>query len=109
MIVGGAEPCTGPRGAQVASDVRAARARAAARLDGAPVLNAALGPDALDEVAPLRDEARTVLERAARRDHLSSRALQSARRVARTAADLRGAADVGPADVATALALRPPL
>ena len=67
-------------------------------LDGAPVLNAALGPDALDEVAPLRGEARNVLERAARRDHLSSRALQSARRVARTAADLRGAADVGPPD-----------
>lgn len=109
VIVGAAGPGTGPQGRQVAGDVRAARARAAGRLAGAPVLNAALGPDALDEVAPLRGEARTVLERAARRDHLSSRALQSTRRVARTAADLRGAADVGPEDVATALALRPPL
>ncbi|MEE2940952.1 MAG: ATP-binding protein, partial [Planctomycetota bacterium] len=109
VLVGAAAPGSGPGGAQVAGDVRAARERAAARLGASPALNAALGPDALDEVAPLRGEARAVLERAARRGHLSSRALQSMRRVARTAADLRGAADIGPADVATALALRPPL
>ena len=109
LIVGAAGPCPSPQGRRVAGEVRAARARAAARLAGAPVLNAALGPDALDEVAPLRGKARTVLERAARRDQLSSRALQSTRRVARTAADLRGAAEVGPEDVATDLALRPPL
>ena len=108
VIVGAAGPGTGPQGRRVAGDVRAARARRSASLWGSRAQRGPR-PGRARRGGPAPGEARTVLERAARRDHPSSRALQSTRRVARTAADLRAASDVGPEDVATALALRPPL
>jgi predicted ATPase with chaperone activity len=49
------------------------------------------------------------VQRAAARGALSARALQSLRRVARTIADVDGAARVRPADLVQAVALRAPL
>ena len=102
VIVGAAGPGTGPQGRRVAGDVRAA-ARRRARLLG---LRAQRGPRPGRSTSGPAPGRPAVLERAARRP-LSSR--PSSDPASRTAADLRGASDVGPEDVATALALRPPL
>jgi magnesium chelatase family protein len=87
--------------------VTAARAQQLARGQGVP--NAALDAAALDRWAALDDAATSVVQRAAARGALSARALQSLRRVARTIADVDGAARVRPADLVQAVALRAPL
>ena len=85
------------------------RAHALARRRQGERRNAELTADELDLHAPLASEARSLLHKAARRRGLSSRALQSLRRVARTCADLAGADAPTAAHVAEALALRAPL
>jgi magnesium chelatase family protein len=77
--------------ATVADRVLAARERAALR--GVSV-NAELAADTLDEVAPLDDGARRLLERHLRSGVLSARGLHRVHRLARTLADLDGDAHV---------------
>jgi magnesium chelatase family protein len=90
--------------AAVAERVEAARALARERGVAA---NAELPASALDDVAPLEDPARELLEVALRGGRLSGRGLHRVRRVARTVADLRGATGVLRAEhVALALQLR---
>jgi magnesium chelatase family protein len=90
--------------ATVRTRVLAARAVAVARgID----TNAAIPVDRLDELAPLAPEAGDVLAQALRTGRLSARGLHRVRRVARTVADLQGAAGaLTAAHVATALSLR---
>lgn len=86
--------------------VRVAAARALARQRGIDC-NGLLPADRLDELAPLRSDARAVFERWLRQGRLSARGLHRVRRVARTLADLAGRD--GPLeadDVHAALALR---
>ena len=97
----------GPEGESTADvAARVARAREIAVARGVDA-NSQLSPRRLEEVAPLSDEARVVLEDALRRGRLSGRGLHRVRCVARTIADLRGA---GPllteGDVSAALHLR---
>ncbi len=68
--------------------------------------NAALGPRDLDRVAPLCADGARMLAAAVDRLGLSARAYGKVLRVARTLADLEGAAAVGPAHVAEAIGLR---
>jgi magnesium chelatase family protein len=93
----------GESSAEVRERVLAARAIAAARGFGP---NSSLSGPELDEVAPLDAEARTIVRRELDRGRLSGRGLHRIRRVARTIADLRGAAEVGAGDVVLALELR---
>ncbi|MEO0650263.1 MAG: YifB family Mg chelatase-like AAA ATPase [Planctomycetota bacterium] len=81
-----------------------ARARALERHPGRP--NARLDSDDLDRVAPLEPEARRFLEAVAERGHLSARAIQSLRRVARTLSDLDGSETPRRDHLAQALELR---
>jgi magnesium chelatase family protein len=91
-------------GATVAA--RVAAARALQRERGQRVTNALLGGADLDRLAPLAKGPRRLLEAAVERQALSSRALQSLRRIARTVADLAGSAQVDEAHVSQALGLR---
>lgn len=105
-----------PTGGESSDDVRArvehVRDRAMAR---AGMLNGAIVPALLDELAPLSDAARDVLRTELERNRLTGRGLHRVRRVARTIADLREAASgtargssglVEVEDVAVALQLR---
>jgi magnesium chelatase family protein len=76
------------------------------QLARAGVLNARLDAAGLREHCRLPADAQALLEMAGNRFALSARALDSARRVARTLADLAGDAGIGSAHVATALSLR---
>lgn len=89
--------------AVVAERVAGARARAAAR--GVRV-NADLGGAALDVHAVLDDGSQQRLRAELERGLLTGRGLQRVRRVARTLADLAGAADVAVEHVSAALQLR---
>jgi len=100
----GRAPTGEARGVQLVAGVRAARQRALERQDGQA--NSALDADALDRVAPLGRSELALLERATARFALSARAVQSLRRVARTLADLEGAATAGEAHLKEALASR---
>jgi magnesium chelatase family protein len=94
----------GERSEVVAARVIAARDLAIARGVRA---NAQLSADRLDEVAPLSEGAKQILEGALRSGRLSARGLHRVRRVARTIADLQGVPhELGPGHVATALSLR---
>jgi magnesium chelatase family protein len=69
--------------------------------------NADLPASALDDVAPLTEGARTLLEVRLREGRLSARGLHRVRRVARTLADLGGrAGPIGEQDLCTALIMR---
>jgi magnesium chelatase family protein len=92
--------------AQRVSRVDAARGRMHARQG--PRSNARLTPDELDSWAPLDTESVDLLERAARGDALSARAIHATRRVARSLADLAGRDAIQREDVAAAIALRGP-
>jgi magnesium chelatase family protein len=70
------------------------------------VRNAALDGQALQETARATTAATRLLALAGERMHLSARGFFRVLRVARTIADLRGAAEVGEADVAEALRYR---
>jgi magnesium chelatase family protein len=90
--------------ATVRPRVLEARARAVAR---GVRSNAAIPVPRLDELAPLAPAATDLLADALRSGRLSARGLHRVRRVARTVADLDGAAaEISPAHVATALGLR---
>jgi magnesium chelatase family protein len=95
--------------AVVRARVIAARNRQLARsrqLFGAEILNAHLDGRNLDEAAAMGDEARQFLNMAAEKMGLSARGYQRAKRIARTIADLRGAAAVEARDIAEALSYR---
>lgn len=72
----------------------------------AGVLNARLDAAGLRDHCQLSADGQALLEMAANRFALSARALDSARRVARTLADLSGAAFISRAHLAEALSLR---
>jgi magnesium chelatase family protein len=78
-------PTAGEASSTVAERVRAGRHRAA---DRGVRVNAELPVAVLDEVAPLDDGARALLERHLRTGRLSARGLHRVRRLARTLADL---------------------
>jgi magnesium chelatase family protein len=101
--VAGGEPS-----GSVRARVVAARALA---LERAGKLNAALGPDDLDVVAPLAPDARALLRREMECDRLTGRGYHRVRRVARTVADVQRPGDdtVCVEDVQLALSLRAPL
>ena len=106
---GGASSRPSP-GRRLAREVLEARskasARASARAGQASPLNRDLSGDELNAVAAIDQPTVDLLRRAAERRQLSSRAVQSLRRVARTVADLRGLDQIDPQAMATALALR---
>jgi magnesium chelatase family protein len=96
----------GEPSAAVRARVLDARRRAAGR---GVRSNVELDSAALDEFAPLTPPAVSQLEFALRTGRLSARGYQRVRAVARTLADLAGAADVEREHVAEALQLRSPL
>jgi magnesium chelatase family protein len=91
----------------VAARVLAARAIQRARWkDGGPTCNAEADGNALDRTLCAESDARELAERAAEKLGLSARGFTRTLRVARTIADLAGAAAVARHHVAEALALR---
>jgi magnesium chelatase family protein len=99
--------------AAVARRVATARERQRRRYAALPperriATNAEADGTLLDEVAAPEAEARTLLLRAAERLHLSARGYHRVLRVARTLADLEGAAAVARRHVAEALSYRRP-
>ena len=96
--------------ADVAERVAAARARQIERAgeDTVSALNARLDGSALDRLAPLDAPAAALLDRAAQAQGLSARGWTRTRRLARTIADLEGAAQVRRVHVAEALIYRKP-
>ena len=97
-----AEPRGEPSSA-VRERVLAARRRQAERQG---CLNAELKPARLRELAPLGPDSRRALERWSARRGLTARGFHRAWRVARTAADLDGSAEVGEGHVLEALGFR---
>ncbi|HPF12999.1 MAG: YifB family Mg chelatase-like AAA ATPase [Planctomycetes bacterium] len=73
---------------------------------GQTIRNVELGPNELEQVAPLHPDCLRLLQRAHARDTLSGRSVQSLRRVSRTLADLGGSEQVMVEHVAQALSLR---
>jgi len=99
--------------AEIGRRVAAARARQRARYETLPAdrrirTNAEVDGELLDEVAAPDPAGRTLLQRAAERLMLSARGYHRVLRVARTLADLEGAATVARHHVAEALSYRRP-
>lgn len=101
-------PASGDSSLAVAGRVAEARARQRARYgDAGPVrTNADVEGQALEEIAALDSESRSLMSRAADRMGLSARGYHRVLRIARTIADLEGAADVARPHVAEALGYR---
>ena len=100
--------------AEIARRVAAARARQSARYAALPEdqrirTNAEADGALLDEIATPEAAGRALLQRAAERLRLSARGYHRVLRVARTLADLDGAATVTRRHIAEALSYRPPL
>ncbi|MBX3385601.1 MAG: YifB family Mg chelatase-like AAA ATPase [Phycisphaeraceae bacterium] len=98
-----------PRGttsAQMRESVLKARHVQRLRPQTGGVPNARLSGKQLDKVAPMSDEARTVLAQAMAELGLSARAYDKIRRVARTIADIDGSESVGVPHVAEAVSYR---
>ncbi|MGJ8621156.1 MAG: YifB family Mg chelatase-like AAA ATPase [Yoonia sp.] len=104
-------PADGETSEQVAARVSAARHIQAKRFKGQSDrrVNADLEGQALEEVATPDDEGRALLVKVAERFGLSARGYHRVLRVARTIADLEGAAEVGRAHIAEAVSYRLPL
>jgi magnesium chelatase family protein len=99
---------SGPRGtdsATMRAQVLAARQRQIAR-QGAGTPNARLGARKLDTIAPMTEEARSILGQAITELGLSARAYDKIRRVARTIADIEGSDILQAAHVAEAVQYR---
>ncbi len=99
--------------AEIAGRVAAARARQSARYqklspDHRVRTNAEADGELLDEIAAPDPAGRTLLQRAAERLRLSARGYHRVLRVARTLADLEGAATVARHHIAEALSYRRP-
>jgi len=95
--------------AEVAARVAAARDIQAARAegrDGTPSLNAQADGSYLEKIAALDDAARALLARAAQAGNLTARGWTRTIRLARTIADLEGAAAVRRVHIAEALIYR---
>jgi magnesium chelatase family protein len=90
---------------QMREQVLAARERQNAR-QGASTPNSRLSGRQLDKLAPMTEEARTVLGQAMTELGLSARAYDKIRRVSRTIADIEGAEAIGPGHVAEAVSYR---
>ncbi len=93
-------------GKRLIQEVREARDRATEREAQTSRVNGSLEGAELDAVAALSRGPADLLRRAADRHQLSSRAILSVRRVARTVADLRSLQQIDRRAMATALALR---
>ena len=107
-LSGGLQAGEGKRGtssAEMRTLVLAARERQNAR-QGAATPNARLSGKQLDRLAPLSEEAKTMLGQAMGELGLSARAYDKIRRVSRTIADLAGAETIGPEHVAEAIGYR---
>jgi magnesium chelatase family protein len=93
--------------AEVRARVAAARMIQTRRYEGTAVrTNAEADGDLLERAAVLDDDARALLVQAAEAMRLSARGFHRVIRVARTIADLAGAADIGRIHVAEALSYR---
>ncbi len=101
-------PETGESSASVAERVHAARDVQTKRFDGHPTarVNADMEGHLLDEIATPDTEGRSLLVKVAERFGLSARGYHRVLRVARTIADLEGAADVRKPHVAEAVSYR---
>ena len=105
---------TGESSETVRKRVLFARERQAKRLaafvpgfpETATLTNAAIPPEVVGEAVASTPEARVLLGRAVDRFGLSARAAHRLLRVARTVADLDGESEVGPRQMAEALAMR---
>ncbi len=104
-------PADGETSAQVAHRVAAARDIQTARFSGHAHLrvNADLEGKALDDAATPDSDGRALLVKVAERFGLSARGYHRVLRVARTIADLEGAADVRKPHIAEAVSFRIPL
>lgn len=90
---------------QMRAQVLAARSRQVAR-QGATTPNSRLSGRQLDKLAPMDDDARTLLSQAMTELGLSARAYDKIRRVSRTIADLEGAGELTAAHVGEAVGYR---
>jgi magnesium chelatase family protein len=90
---------------QMRTQVLGARARQVSR-QGATTPNSRLSGRQLDKVAPMSDEARTLLGQAMTELGLSARAYDKIRRVSRTIADLEGSDELTGAHVGEAVGYR---
>jgi magnesium chelatase family protein len=96
-----------PSGA-VRARVAAARQVQAARFKGTRLLtNADMGPAEVRQFCQLDEASQRLMQAAMRQLHLSARAYHRVLKLARTIADLAGAADIGPAHLAEAIQYRP--
>jgi magnesium chelatase family protein len=88
--------------------VAAARAVQAKRFKGTRLrTNADMGPAEVREFCRLDEAGQRLMQAAMRQLHLSARAYHRVLKLARTIADLAGAADIGPAHLAEAIQYRP--
>ena len=101
------ELAPGEASAQVRERVVAARARQAGRFGSSVKLNAAMRPSDLKRHVVLPPEAVELVRQAVNRFHLSARVYHRLLKVARTIADLEGAAEATTVHVAEALQYRP--
>lgn len=97
---------TGPTTAEVRATVQAARDLQRARYNGSFACNAHLDAKAVRTFCPLGDGARKLMETALNRMGLSARAYDKVLRIARTLADLEGAANIAEQHVAEAVQYR---
>jgi magnesium chelatase family protein len=95
----------GTSSAEMRAMVLAARERQNAR-QGSATPNARLSGKQLDKLAPLSEEAKTMLGQAMGELGLSARAYDKIRRVSRTIADIAGAEQIGSEHVAEAIGYR---
>jgi magnesium chelatase family protein len=88
--------------------VAAAREVQAKRFTGTRLrTNADMGPSEVRQYCQLDEAGQRLMQAAMRQLHLSARAYHRVLKLARTIADLAGAADIGPAHLAEAIQYRP--